>query len=67
MLTEYEKDLERWECDSSGTISKPNKKDYDEFGYKKGTVTYEDGKILDNYLIEIYGIEYARQNPLRKI
>lgn len=66
-MTEYERDLEKWKNEPYPIIStpRPNREDYDDNGYKKGTVTYEDGKILDNYLIQTYGIEYARQNPLK--
>ena len=68
MMTDYEKDLEKWKNEPYPIIDtpKPNREDYDDLGYKKGTVTYEDDKVLDNYLIQMYGIEYARQNALRK-
>lgn len=69
MMTDYEKDMEKWKDEPYPIIDTkmPNPNDYDEQGYRKGTVTYEDGKVLDNYLIQTYGIEYARQNPLKTI
>lgn len=67
-MTDYEKDLQNWEADSSYyPTDKPNRDAYDKYGYRKGTVTYEDGKVLDNYLIQNYGIEYARQHFLKRI
>lgn len=63
MMTDYEKDLERWKDEPYPIAIDRN--DYDELGYRKGTVTYEGNKVLDNYLIQTYGIEYAREKPLR--
>ena len=64
-MTDYEKDQEYWKDEPYPIVI--DRKNYDEHGYRKGTVTYEDGKVLDNYLIQTYGIEYARQNPIRKL
>ena len=69
-MTDYEKDYRHWYNDQSkyGDFTpEPNRDDYDENGYKKGKVVYEDNLILDPYLIETYGIEYARKNPLERL
>ena len=55
-MTDYEKDLINWEIkDRSGSPYGPDKmpvpEDYDEHGYRKGSVKYEDGLILDQYLV----------------
>lgn len=47
-------------------LDEPRLSDYDENGYRNGSVTYEDNLILDNYLIQMYGIEYARKYPIGK-
>lgn len=71
-MTDYEKDLKEYLSQSresylNGGVKAPDPNDYDENGYKKGSVTYEDGLVLDNYLVNLYGIEYARKNPLKKL
>jgi len=68
-MTQYEKDFYDWQHDQSKQrdfCSPPNPNDYDDNGNKKGTVTYEGGLVLDPYLIEVYGIDYARKNFLEK-
>lgn len=69
---EYYRDLAKWTFDADNNFygqqtPSPNRDDYDSFGYKKGSVTREGNLILDNYLISIYGIEYAREHPLQKL
>lgn len=66
-MTDYDNDMLNYNSgvNRQNEMDIPDRGNYDEHGYKKGTVTYEDGKVLDNYLIQIYGIEYARQNPLK--
>ena len=67
-MNDYQKDILNYSVgvNHNNEMDEPRLKDYDENGYKKGSVTYEDNLILDNYLIQIYGIEYARQHPLKK-
>lgn len=69
---EYDRDLAKWKFDADNTFHGqetpcPNRDDYDSLGYKKGSVTREGNLILDNYLISVYGIEYAREHPLQKL
>ena len=69
-MTDYERDYSDWKHNQSKMRDfepTPNRNDYDEYGYKKGSVVYEGNLILDPYLINTYGIEYARQNPLKCI
>lgn len=69
-MTDYERDYQNWKVQhdySYYTTKEPNLDDYDENGYRKGSVKYEDNLILDPYLISVYGIEYARQHPLKKL
>lgn len=69
-MTDWERDYSSWRNDQSKARDfepAPNREDYDELGYRKGSVLYEGDLVLDPYLIETYGIEYARQNPLRKL
>ncbi len=69
-MTDYERDYNSWVMDQSKYRDfepAPDPSDYDENGYKKGKVVYEGNLVLDPYLINIYGIEYARQNPLRRL
>lgn len=68
-MTDYDNDMLNYNVgvDRDNEMDIPERNSYDEHGYKKGSVTYEDGKILDNYLVQMYGIEYARQNPLKII
>lgn len=66
-MTDYEHDLWLWKNDQSkyGDFSEaPNRNDYDELGYKKNSVVYEKGLILDPFLIKNYGKEYAINNKL---
>ncbi len=66
-MTDYEHDLWAWKNDQSkyGDFTpEPNRNNYDEHGYKKGSVVYENGLILDPYLIELYGKDYAINNAL---
>jgi len=68
-MTDYERDYNNWQRDQSKARDfepAPDRSNYDENGYKKGSVVYEGDKILDSYLIQTYGIEYARENPIRK-
>lgn len=69
-MTDYERACYEWEHNQSKANEMrpaPNRDDYDEHGYLKSNphVMYEDNKILDQYLIDTYGIEYAQQNPLK--
>ena len=69
-MTDYEKDYNKWKNDQSfsGRYDlEPKRSDYDEYGFKPNNVTYENNQILDKYLVDMYGIEYARQYPLMKI
>ena len=69
-MTDYERDYARWQNDQSfsGRFEpEPRRSDYDRFGYKIGSVTYHKGLILDNYLIKIYGMDYAIKNPLQRL
>lgn len=69
-MADYEKDYQNWKVqhdNSHYTTPEPNRDDYDENGYKKDSVKYEDNLILDPYLINMYGIDYARQHPLKKL
>jgi hypothetical protein len=68
-MTDYDRDYYNWKHDQSKARDfepEPDRNDYDESRYKKGSVVYEGDLILDPYLIETYGIEYARQNPLNR-
>ena len=40
----------------------PNRKDYDEHGNKIGTKYTSDGRVIDPYLVELYGMGYAIAN-----
>ena len=69
-MTDYEKDYNRWKNGQSfnGRCDpEPKRSDYDEYGFKANTVIYENNLILDKYLVNTYGIEYVRQNPIMKI
>jgi hypothetical protein len=71
-MTDYERDLMNWEIkERSGSPYGPDKmpvpEDYDENGYRKGSVKYEDGLVLDQYLVQMYGIEYAKKNPIGRV
>ena len=69
-MTDYERDYSSWKYSQSKARDfepAPNRNDYDEYGYRKGSVVKERNLILDPYLISTYGIEYARQNPLKCI
>ena len=69
-MTDYEKDYNKWKNDQSfsGRYDlEPKRSDYDEYGFKPNNVIYENNLILDKYLVDMYGIEYARQYPLTKI
>ena len=72
-MTDYERDYYDWYNDQSKAGDfrpEPNREDYDEFGYSKNhshSGVIEGNKVLDQYLIDTYGIEYARQNPLNAI
>lgn len=68
-MSTYEHDMAQWNFHADHDFNvpeRPNRNDYDSHGYKKGTVTYKDGLILDNYLITTYGMEYAMREPLGK-
>lgn len=68
-MTDYEKDYNDWRNTKSKARDfepAPDRSNYDENGYRKGSVVYDGNLILDPYLIEIYGIDYARQNPIRR-
>ena len=68
-MTDYERDYNDWKNNQSKARDfepAPDRSEYDDNGYRKGSVIYEGDKILDPYLIEMYGIEYARQNPIRR-
>ena len=65
-MTDYEKDFNHWQNDQSvysDFIPAPKRSDYDEHGYKKDSVVYDGNLVLDKYLVNTYGIEYARKNP----
>lgn len=67
METQYEKDIRLWQAEQSKgneCLPPPNREDYDKNGFKKGSVTYEGTTVLDSYLIGMYGIDYARENPI---
>ena len=66
-MTDYDNDMSNYSVgvNRQNEMDIPNRNNYDDNGYRKGTVNYEDGKVLDNYLIQTYGIEYARQHPLK--
>lgn len=71
-MTDYERDLCNYEtCIHSDELKfgaiPPNPNNYDNYGYNRGAVIYEKNLILDPYLVKIYGIEYARNHPLKKI
>lgn len=62
----YIDDYRNWSV-SRDNSEGPDRNDYDRYGYRKGTVTYDGNLILDNYLISTYGYEYAKQHPLKRI
>ena len=65
-MTDYEKDFNHWQNDQStysDFIPEPKHSDYDENGYKPGNVVYDGKLVLDKYLVETYGMDYARKNP----
>lgn len=68
-MTDLEKDYLNYKVESDNRFDvsseEPDPTDYDENGYKKDTTTEIDGHILDNYLIQMYGIEYAKKYPLK--
>ena len=71
-MTDYEKDMVNWRVAENsgapyGAEEMPVRENYDENGYRKGSVKYEDGLILDQYLIQMYGIEYAKKNPIGRV
>lgn len=72
-MTDYERDYYDWYNDQSKAgdfRQEPNREDYDEFGNLKHhshNRVIEGNKVLNKYLIDTYGIEYARQNPLNVI
>jgi len=65
-MTDYEKDYNAWKNDQSVYSDfkpEPKRSDYDEHGYKKGSVIYDGKLVLDKYLVKTYGMDYARKNP----
>lgn len=65
-MTDYEKDFNHWQNDNSlysDFMPEPKRSDYDEYGYKPENVIYDGNLVLDKYLVDVYGIEYARKNP----
>lgn len=65
-MTDYEKDFNHWQNDHSvysDFTPEPKRSDYDEYGYKPENVVYDGNLVLDKYLVNTYGIEYARKNP----
>ncbi len=65
-MTDYEKDFNHWQNDHStysDFMPEPKRSDYDENGYKPENVVYDGNLVLDKYLVNTYGIEYARKNP----
>lgn len=69
-MSDYTSDVARWERDCEYTLdpgAPPDRNDYDEHGFKKGSVTYVGNLVLDNYLIRTYGLEYAMRSPLKRL
>ena len=71
-MTDYERDMYNWKHESyqqemNSGAECPNRDDYDEHGYKEGSVIYEGNKVLDPYLVQVYGIDYARNNPIKTL
>lgn len=70
-MTDLEKDNLNYNVASNNIFDasheEPNPTNYDKNGYKKDTTTDVDGYILDNYLIQMYGIEYAKKYPLKRM
>ncbi len=62
----YINDYSNWSVRNDNSAG-PDRNEYDRYGYRKGTVTYDGNLILDNYLIITYGYEYAKQHPLKRI
>lgn len=69
-MTDLEKDYLNYNVASNNRFDasseEPDPTNYDENGYRKDTTTEVDDYILDNYLIQMYGIEYAKKYPLKK-
>ena len=66
-MNDYEKDMTRWfntseSADLNGCNPKPNISDYDKYGNKPGTKYTSDGRAIDPYLVELYGMDYAIAN-----
>lgn len=70
-MTDLEKDNLNYNVASNNrfdvSFEEPDPSNYDKNEYKKDTITEVDGYILDNYLIQMYGIEYAKKYPLKKM
>ena len=66
-MTDYERDMIRWRntpesADLNGCNPMPNRADYDRHGNKPGTKYTSDGLVIDPYLVELYGMDYAIEN-----
>lgn len=70
-MTDYERDMHHWRnlpesTDLNGCNPKPNRKDYDKRGNKIGTQYTSDGRVIDPYLVSVYGMEYATANARKE-
>ena len=70
-MTDYERDMHHWQnapenADLNGCNPMPNRKDYDEHCNKLGTKYTSDGRVIDPYLVAIYGMEYAIENARKE-
>ena len=66
-MTDFERDMARWRnapesADLNGCNPMPIRENYDKKGNKIGTKYTPDGKVIDPYLVEVYGMDYAIAN-----
>ena len=66
-MTDFERDIARWRnapesADLNGCNPKPQRENYDKRGNRIGTKYTDDGKVIDPYLVEMYGMDYAIKN-----
>ena len=66
-MTDYERDMMCWHntpesADINGCNPIPDRNCYDEHGNKIGTKYTSDGRVIDPYLVELYGMDYAIAN-----
>lgn len=67
IMSDFERDMAHWRnasesADLNGCNPRPQRENYDERGNRIGTKYTDDGKVIDPYLVEVYGMDYAIKN-----